>query len=377
MARTRTKEYDRPEDLAPPPVRLDGVIGHERALGVLRSAVDSDRVHHAWIFAGPKGVGKFSTAVAFCAMLLDETTAPDLTGNLAPDPESPTQKLIDHHAHPDLHVINKELSAHSEDAPTRRSKQITIPKKVVDEFLLDPIALAPTRNSKARVTKAFIIDEAELMDRSATNAPVQNSILKTLEEPPPGALIILVTSSEERLLPTIRSRCQRVAFTTLADAEMDEWFKRHASDVDANELAWVKSFADGSPGRAELALNTGLYAWAMELEPLLDELDAGRFEPKLPGVMTGLIKDWADAWVKAHPSASKEAANHAAAGHLFTILSQRSRRALRDLASARGDDPDAFERELGRIETIRAAEGHVRANVNMQIVMEHLAAELA
>jgi len=215
------------------------------------------------------------------------------------------------------------------------------------------------------------------MDRSATNAPVQNSILKTLEEPPPGSLIVLVTSSEDRLLPTIRSRCQRVAFTTLSDAEMDAWFARRGCDADAREIEWVKHFADGSPGRAELALSTGLYSWARELEPLLDDLDSGRFDPKLPGVMTALVSGWAEAWVKAHPGASKEAANHAGAAHLFTILSQRARRSLRGRAGDGDQDPDRFERELASIETIRAAEGQVRANVNMQIVMENLAAQLA
>jgi len=382
MARLREKEANTPEDLAPPPIRLHEIIGHGRALETLASAVASDRVHHAWIFAGPAGVGKFTTAVAFAAMLLDETTAPDLAGAVAPDPESQTQKRIDRHAHPDLHVISKELAAHSEDATVRRSKQITIPKKVVDEFLIEPIALAPTISSAARVGKAFIVDEAELMDRSASNAPVQNSILKTLEEPPEGSLIILVTSSEDRLLPTIRSRCQRVAFTPLDDAEIVEWFARRArvvGDSPADELAWVKGFADGSPGRAELALSTGLYKWSCELEPMLDELEAGRFNPALPKSMHTLVSEWAESWVKAHPGASKEAANHAGASHLFAILNQRARRALRERAHSTGpgDDPDRFERELARIETIHEAQGHVRANVNMQIVMENLAAQLA
>jgi len=377
MARVRTKQMNSPDELPPPPVRMGGVIGQSRALEILASAISGDRVHHAWIFAGPKGVGKFTTAVAFAAVLLDETSVPDLAGNFVPDPESAVQKLIDHHTHPDLHIINKELATHSDNAQVRRSKQITIPKKVVDEFLLGPIALASTRQGGGLVSKVFIIDEAELMDRSATNAPVQNSILKTLEEPPPGSLIILVTSSEDRLLPTIRSRCQRVAFTTLSDAEMDAWFARRASEASAHEIEWVKHFADGSPGRAELALSTGLYGWARELEPMLDRMDSGGFDPNLPSTMTALIKGWAEAWVKAHPGAGKEAASHAAAGHLFTILSQRARRALRDRANDGADDPDRFERELAHIDTIRDAEMHVRANVNMQIVMENLAAQLA
>jgi len=375
----RVKEVNSQSELAPPPLRLHEIVGQHRAISTLAAAMNANRVHHAWIFAGPAGVGKFTTAIAFAAMLLDETAATDLTGAVTPDPESATQRLIDHHAHPDLHVINKELAAHSEDATTRRSKQITIPKNVVDEFLLGPIALAPTRTGGARITKVFIIDEAELMDRSISNAPVQNSILKTLEEPPPGSLIILVTSSEDRLLPTIRSRCQRVAFTPLDDDSMRAWLAARAPEGDEHEIEWVRTFADGSPGRAELALSTGLYAWARELEPMLEGIDAGRLDPAMPTAMANLIKGWSEAWVKAHPSASKEAANHAAANHLFTILNQRARRSLRDHAArtSPADDPDRFERELSQIDTIRDAQRHVASNVNMQIVMENLAAQLA
>ena len=75
-------------------------------------------------------------------------------------------------------------------------------------------------------------------------------MLKTLEEPPPGTVIILVTQNEEQLLPTIRSRCQRIAFGPLDAASMREWWEREGPQVAAPDRAFVEAFAEGSPGMA-------------------------------------------------------------------------------------------------------------------------------
>ncbi|MEM9373943.1 MAG: hypothetical protein AAGA55_09895, partial [Planctomycetota bacterium] len=192
------------------PVALDAVLGQDRAVSQLAAAMASGRLHHAWIFHGPEGVGKFTTALAWAAMLLDPTTAPGLTGAFACEPDSPTQRLLASGTHPDLHVVRKELARFSSDARVRDAKLATIPKAVVEDHLIAPASVAPVMRTGSMMGKAFIVDEAELLDRSPANAPTQNAILKTLEEPAPGTLIVLVTSSEDRLLPTIRSRCQRV-----------------------------------------------------------------------------------------------------------------------------------------------------------------------
>lgn len=70
-----------------PPIGLDRIEGQPRALSVLSQSAQSGRLHHAWIFHGPEGVGKFTAAVSWAAMLLDPSSAPDLSGNVAPDPD--------------------------------------------------------------------------------------------------------------------------------------------------------------------------------------------------------------------------------------------------------------------------------------------------
>ncbi|MCA9312073.1 MAG: AAA family ATPase, partial [Phycisphaerales bacterium] len=260
-----------------PLTSISQVIGHERAKTTLRAALQSGRVHHAWIFSGPIGVGKRTMAEAFASMLLDPTTALDLAGEFEPDPDSETQRLLSRRAHPDLHIITKELALYSDERKIRESRQRTIAKDVIDTHLLGPIALASTLHTDSRASKVFIIDEAELLDASKSNARTQASMLKTMEEPPPGSVIILVTSNEERLLTTIRSRCQRVVFGTLDDLQMKAWMKRAGLDLSGTEAQWTLAFAQGSPGRVMQAVETGLYAWARALEPQLQALDAGRF----------------------------------------------------------------------------------------------------
>jgi DNA polymerase-3 subunit delta' len=154
-------------------------------------------------------VGKFTTALAFAAVILDPSSQPDLSGVIEPDPESASQQLLAAGTHPDLHIITKELAVVSRVDSVRDSKQRNIAKAVLEEFLLEPAARTGSMNG-ALASKVFIVDEAELIDGVG-----QNSLLKTLEEPAPGSVIILVTANEERLLPTIRSRCQRVGFAPL------------------------------------------------------------------------------------------------------------------------------------------------------------------
>lgn len=363
---------------APPRApRLGELVGQERAVRLLRGAITSRRVHHAWIFGGPQGVGKRTAAIAFAGALLDPSTGAGLFGASAddadPDPESPVQRLIAAGTHPDLHVITKELAAYSSDKRTRDAKQITIPKQVIDDHLLGPIARAATLAPGGAACKVFIVDEAELLDRSRTHAPVQNAILKTLEEPPPGSVIILVTAQEDALLPTIRSRCQRVQFALLDDASMSRWLDQSDLEVAPTERAALLEFAAGSPGRAVLGSTTGLYRWINELAPLLDKAGAGRFSPELGPLMAKLVEDWAQAWVKQSPQASKEAANLAGARHLLSIIAERARRSLRDSAG----DESASERCMALLDAVADAERFVGAHVTLAMAFEDLSVRLS
>lgn len=354
---------------------LASIIGQRRAIDLLRSALASGRLHHAWIFSGPPGIGKFTTALALSAILLDPDLAPDLAGIIDADPDSRTARLIASGTHPDLHIITKELASNSSSASVRNAKQRSIPIDIIREFMVGGdvdnkfFDSAAWKAAQLGHNKVFIIDEAELLNHHS-----QNAVLKTLEEPPPGTYIILITASESDLLATIRSRAQRIAFAPLSDEDINAWLDRAAPDLDTDTRAWVLRFAQGSPGRAQLALDTGIPAWATKLDPVLDALESGRFEADAGAVMARLINEWAESWVKAHANASKEAANHAAAAHLFSIISDRARLRLRRSIDR---NPHDTEPALQTIDAIAHAQRRLDANANMGLALDLLAAQLA
>lgn len=357
----------------PAPIPLSEIIGQERALGQLLKAADSGRLHHAWIFHGPEGVGKFTTALAWAALLLDPTTAPDLTGRPAADPESPTQKLLAAGTHPDLHVIVKELARFSSDSKVRDAKLQTIPKSVVEEHLIRPAAMAAVMRTGSAVGKVFIVDEAELLDRSPTNAPTQNAILKTLEEPAPGTMIILVTSSEDRLLPTIRSRCQRATFQTLDDEAMRVWLAGSGIEVTGEERDWLLRSSEGSPGRLASMHASGMYQWYRTITPLLDDAERGVHPLTLGATMASLVDSWAGAWVKegdkAGENRSKDAANRLGARRMLGLVADRSRSGLAD--------PRRAAWSLRTVDLVARAQSQMDSNVSMKLVFDHLAAGLS
>lgn len=328
-------------------------------MGLVRGAIKAGRVHHAWIFHGPVGVGKFTTALAFGADLLDPVARPGVRGG-----SGEARRLLDSGTHPDLHVITKELAAVCRDDQVRRGVQRNIAKAVLEEFLIEPAARTRMMPGDSLAAKVFIVDEAELLDHHG-----QNSLLKTLEEPPEGTVIILVTSAEERLLPTIRSRCQRVAFTALDGPAMERWAKCSGvlEGLDPKERAFVVQFADGSPGAAALAVGRGIVAWARELEPLLAEADRGRYSPALGAAMASLVEEWAKAQAEEREHASKDAANKAGAAWMLRLLGSRYRRQLAERP----------ESALRAIELVAEAQRQAEASVQVPFVMENFAAQLA
>jgi DNA polymerase III subunit delta' len=229
----------------------------------------------------------------------------------------------------------------------------------------------------SRMGKAFIIDEAEMM-----NPTTQNAILKTLEEPPEGTVIALVTSSEDRLLTTIRSRCQRVAFMPLSDQEMGAWIKSRDefAAVKGAERDWLLRFAQGSPGAALSAIQHGLFAWQESLGPLLDTVGRGKFPPEMAGVMHKLIGEQAEAAVKQNPEASKDAANKAWMRRMLSFIAEDLRLRLRSQTAGKAADQvqeDAIaQRLLAAIDVVTRTEQQMYSNVNQQLLLENLVAQM-
>lgn len=371
------------------------ILGQARAVDVLQRGLASGRVHHAFIFHGPAGVGKFTAAMALARVLLCHAPQAALTGEAEACGACPACTLTSAapqaaddddddgaaaSSHPDLHVVTKELARFSDDKSTRDRKLTTIPVDVLRTALLEPVYRAAQLPGKI-AKKVFVVDEAELL-----NATGQNLLLKTLEEPPAGTVIILVTSSEDRLLPTIRSRCQRVAFLPLPEEVVRAWlreqpFGARLSDADCD---WIVRFANGSLGRASLAARHGLQEWATWILPDLDRLADGKptRQGTLGGDMAERIDAFAVAWVDAHDGASKEAANKLAAGLMWATLATHARRRIEDLAGKVDPaDPVAAEARLEpwlrAIDAIEDAQRHLASNVNLSIVCDHLASVLS
>jgi DNA polymerase-3 subunit delta' len=352
----------------PVPLRLDAVLGQERAVEQLSAAVRAGRLHHAWVFHGPRGVGKLTTALAFASAVLDPEA--DASGPvLSATDGSRVAALLAAGVHPDLHLITKELARFSEEKSVRDAKLTTIPKEVIDRHLIEPASRMARLSPGGLVSKVFIIDEAELLDRSPSNAPVQNALLKTLEEPPPRTLIILVTSAPDRLLPTIRSRCQLVAFAPLGEHSMRRWLD--STDLTPPQRDWAIWHAKGSPGNALEAVRTGIDRWRDRVEPMLEHLLAGVFPIDLGQELYALVSDWASARADEDKNASKDAANRAASSRMLALLG--------DLLAERlpRSAPDEAERLAQRIDALAAADRRIASNVNLQMVFEALAAELA
>lgn len=163
-----------------------GIIGHERAVAALRRALAQGRLAHAYLFVGPAQVGRRTMALRLAQAL-------NCTGEEPPCLACPPCRRIAAGLHADVQVITVEAV---EEGPQHRDISVRQIREVERAVALKPF------EGRFRVV---IIDPAEWMNREA-----QNAFLKTLEEPPPQALFALVAAQEGRLLPTIRSRCQRI-----------------------------------------------------------------------------------------------------------------------------------------------------------------------
>jgi DNA polymerase-3 subunit delta' len=341
---------------------MDAIAGQDRALAVLDKSLRSGKVHHAWIFEGPAGVGKFTAALSFAAMLLEPDLSQGLSGQLQPDTSGKSWHLLSTGTHPDLAIIDRETAAYHPDQEVRSKKQASIPVQVIRDFVIARGGIAPGMPASSIAGRVFIIDEAEFL-----NAQSQNALLKFLEEPPGRTVIVLVTSAPEQLLPTIRSRCQRVAFTPLDGPSMARWMQAAGIEVPSDARAWLEELAEGSPGTLTRAVSTGIPAWRAKIMPLLLRFEQGKDAPELGSVMADCVDEWAEAYVKSRPQASKLNANRAAADWMFRVLARWQRSLLLKTPGP----------ALAVLDALRAAESEIDANVNAGFVFEKLSAEVA
>ncbi|HXG81733.1 MAG TPA: DNA polymerase III subunit delta' [Sphingomicrobium sp.] len=207
------------------------IVGQDRAVDAFGAAWASRRLHHAWLLAGPKGVGKATFARAAARRVLAEAAGPpvELPGLETPA-DHPTAKLLAAGSHPDFRLLERL------ERPTgglARNISVDQVRSLGDLLSVTP-SMSPWR--------AIVIDAADDLEASAANA-----LLKMLEEPPPNTLFFLVSHAPGRLLPTIRSRCRRLDFGRLGGDAMTSLLSRYLPTENPERLI---EFANGSIGRA-------------------------------------------------------------------------------------------------------------------------------
>src|ERR1044071_7372012 len=219
------------------PQTFEDVTGQEVLTRTLQNALENDRLHHAYLFSGARGVGKTTTA---------RLVARGLN----------CHKVQKATAHPCAPIDENACSSCREIAEGRSMDVLEIDAASntgvdnVREVIINSIAVAPARDR----FKVFIIDEVHMLSPSAFNA-----LLKTIEEPPPRVVFIMATTDAHKVPETITSRCQLFEFRTIATAKIAHRLKEIAKaekiSIAEEAIREIARAGDGSMRDAQSAFD--------------------------------------------------------------------------------------------------------------------------
>lgn len=221
------------------------LFGHEAAERTFLEAFDNDRLHHAWLITGAKGVGKATLAWKFAKFLLTqpldegpglfgEALPPEPSNSLAVDPDDPEVQRIEAGGHGGLRLI--ERTENEKTGKLRNDIVIDDIRSVISFF---------SQTSAEGGWRVAIVDAADEMNTNAANA-----LLKILEEPPEKSIIFLVAHSPGKLLPTIKSRCRALKLQALSEESVQAVLAGRYPDLGSEELVALSRLSEGAPGRA-------------------------------------------------------------------------------------------------------------------------------
>ncbi|MGI8786609.1 MAG: DNA polymerase III subunit gamma/tau [Pyrinomonadaceae bacterium] len=185
------------------PQTFEEVTGQEAITRTLRNAVEHDRLHHAYLFSGARGVGKTTTARLLAKALNCHKTAQPNPQPCSPSDPTACVSCVEISESRSIDVLEFDAASHTGVDDIR-------------EIILESININPARDRY----KIFIIDEVHMLSNSSFNA-----LLKTLEEPPPRVAFIMATTELHKVPDTILSRCQEFDFRTIASQKIYDCLK--------------------------------------------------------------------------------------------------------------------------------------------------------
>jgi DNA polymerase III subunit delta' len=319
------------------------IIGQSHAIEFLTRALAADRLPHGLLFAGPRGVGKRSTALALASIFLSKDPAD------ATDVQR-THKHVHANTHADFHLVTRDLARMHDK--TGKSKAVDFSISVVRHEIVEPAS----KKSVLGVGKVFLAREVETM-----NAQAQNALLKTLEEPSGRTLIVLCTDSPGAMLSTIKSRCQVVTFKPLSSADCLAIVKKSLPTIDDRSIKFACQLAENSPGLAIDFVQRGLLNTADQLFRLIDTGQAG----ELQTFLKASTDDYAKREAERDEFASEDNAKRTALQLLLKLASDHVRNKI--------DNSDALV-HCDRIDAIARAEKYLDMQVNVSLLLQQFSA---
>jgi DNA polymerase III subunit delta' len=239
------------------PAETARLFGHDRQSQLIAQSYQQGRMHHALLLEGPQGIGKASFAFHLAQHLIANPIASGAPAKFTLlDQNSNDFRQLAKGTHNQVLHLTRPF-----DAKTEKFKTMLTVDEVrrVSHFL--------SRTNIGAGYRTVIIDPINDMNANASNA-----LLKNLEEPPARTLFILVAHTSGRVLPTIRSRCQHVAFSPLNDADLAKALaEASGGPAPGNEMAKLSALAEGSVRRALLLRQFG----GLEVTEAVDNLIAG------------------------------------------------------------------------------------------------------
>jgi DNA polymerase-3 subunit delta' len=320
---------------------FSSIIGQLKAVNLLTRALNGNRLAHGYLFVGPEGVGKTTTARALAAHLFCQAAE-------ASSPCGHCSGCIKVRSgnHPDLLTIRPEGAGIKIQQIRELKKSLSFPPFEAEQRII-------------------IIEDTQTMKREAGN-----SLLKILEEPPPNNLLLLVAADSEPLLDTIVSRCQVIPFRSLSVDQATAIIQRNHPEFDGEEAEAMAKLTGGCPGQAGTLYNDEVLLLHKEcMQALLS--DGGSQAESLEQALhlasrLAELKDGLDQLFDLLALSFKE--------NMIALLSEEKQATLG--ASSDGREYWNLQRLSAMVDAINAARRQLARNCNRALVCEVLLLEL-